>query len=303
MFNISAQTKGYCYVLTTVFCWGAAYVAIKGCIQDFSPGALALLRGLIASLCMIIVYRAHYRCHDYRSSTTKIILISGFLGTLGIGLYNVLLNMSEQALSASTIGFLGGQIPLITTILALAFLKESLSKWGYVGILISFFGISLIAYSGHNRALEHAAHSHFFYLCCMLIAIIMAGVYSCLQKPVLKQIHPIKFACIAIWSATFCLLYFAHDLYHDLQTAHVHSIGYAVFLGIFPSAIAYLTWSKGLSILSACQAAALVYFMPIITILLSILILHDQPNFGTLLGGSIAMVGAWINHKYGKLKC
>jgi drug/metabolite transporter (DMT)-like permease len=76
-------------------------------------------------------------------------------------------------------------------------LKEKIKTWGWIGIVISFFGVSLVARGeGEGIRFEPAAFL-------ILLAAISTSFYFVLQKPYLKKYSPLKFVTYTIWSGTF----------------------------------------------------------------------------------------------------
>ncbi len=64
----------------------------------------------------------------------------------------------------------------------------------------------------------------------------------------------------------------------------------AVYLGLFPAAIGNLTWAYALSRLPAGRAAASLYLIaPVATLILSWLLLGEQPTVQALLGGGVVI--------------
>lgn len=294
--------KGSLYILTTVVLWGSSFVGIKACLHTFSPGPLALARTLIASLAMLIIF-IWQKKHLKQAKVTSIQFAKiAALSILGISCYNYLLNFSEQTLTSATVGFVGGQIPLASTIIATMFLKEQRNLIGWASIAISISGMLIIFFFNKDINLAKSINSTdaYFSITAMVFAIILASLYVSLQKPLLRTINPLSFTCYAIWFATCSLLYFLPQLIAEMHQASIGSLEAILYLGIFPSAIAYFTWSKGLEQMQASKAANLVYFMPLVTIALSWLVLSEEISAISLIGGFIAIVGALINNRYGQ---
>jgi len=276
----------------TVICWASAFVNIRQSMPDYSPGSLALLRLLTASFILLLVYHRTPRKH--RITLSELIRIA-VLGALGIGGYHLLLNTGEQTIPAGIASFIISQIPIFTTLLAIIFLKERLSLHCWVGLIISFCGITVISV-GQSQA------GHFnLGILYILLAAFFASCYNVFQKPLLTRIHSLRVTAIAIWSGTASLLFYLPDLTYSLQHASRAATLSAIYLGVFPTALAYITWAYALSRISASRAAASLYAMPIIASLLGWLMLSEVPNHLSLLGGMIALAGAvFLNIHYAK---
>jgi len=88
-------------------------------------------------------------------------------------------------------------------------LKEKIKPWGWIGIIISFLGVSLVAI-GEGVRFEPAAFL-------ILLAAISTSFYFVLQKPYLKKYSPLKFATYAIWSGTFFQIFFSRGLFQNIK--------------------------------------------------------------------------------------
>jgi drug/metabolite transporter (DMT)-like permease len=67
-----------------------------------------------------------------------------------------------------------------------------------------------------------------------------------------------------------------------------------IFLGVFPTAIAFLLWTYALSKTSAGRMAASSYLVPGIAVLLSWIFLAEVPALLSLIGGAVSLLGVAI---------
>src|SRR5438309_865892 len=74
-------------------------------------------------------------------------------------------------------------------------------------------------------------------------------------------------------------------------------IAWLVFLGVFPTSIAFTTWAYALARGSAGRLAATAYLVPPITIVMSWLVLGEVPTVIAVLGGALCLVGVAIARK------
>jgi drug/metabolite transporter (DMT)-like permease len=270
--------------------WASAFVGIRAGLQSYSPGALALFRFTIASVCMYFIYmRLPNRS---KMELTDIIWLL-MLGAVAIGIYHVSLNYGELLIPSGTASFIISQSPVITTLLAIIFLRERLTFFGILGMAISVFGVALIMFGG-NADLKFQVEN--FYI---LLAALMGSLYSVLQKPFLKKYHAIEVTAYIIWGATLPLLYYLPELTHQISHASTAATWATIYLGIFPAAIAYVAWSYALKEMPASRASNFMYFMPIVSTLLGWLCLSEIPLWISLVGGCVALMGLWlVNQSY-----
>lgn len=272
-------------ILTTVSLWASAFIGIRIGLADYTPGSLALFRFLVASVCMVIVYP--YSSNLTRISNADKAQLFG-IGIVAIGIYNLCLNIGEITVSAGIASFIIGLMPVFTLILSIIFLKEKPNFLIWVGILISFIGFICII---KGEELPFTLNSGVLVI---LISTFVGAMYTISQKRYLQVYHPIAITAWVIWGGTFLLLWFLPSLLFEFTAASQNATWAAVYMGIFPAAIAYMVWSYVLKQLPAWKASAYLYFMPAFSTLLGLVFLHEHPTMLSMLGGFIALAGAFI---------
>ena len=140
MFYMPIKTKFALAI--AIFLWASAFVGIRVCLQGYSPEGLALLRYIIASICMGIIY---YRLPQRNSMSFRDQCILLIVGAMGIGIYNLTLNHGEMLISSGMACFITSQSPIITAIIAMIFLGEKFNISRVAGFTLSLLGVALIA--------------------------------------------------------------------------------------------------------------------------------------------------------------
>lgn len=278
--------KAFCALMLTVLLWGTSFVGIRQSMHDFSPGGLALLRYVIAAVAVIPVY---LWLPTRRKPSIKELPLLLILGMLGIGIYNILLNMGETTTSAATASFMISQGPVATILLAVIFLHERLTTLSWLGMLLSIFGIILIS-SGEASALGHFNHGIFY----LIGAIFCAAIYSILQKPLLKNFHPLEITAWSIWFGVLILVFYVPDLCQEIKYQTIGSYFWPTFLGAGSGVIGYACLSYGFKHFSASKAISFLFAMPLVSIIMGWMVLAEIPTLLSLLGGVLAMSGAFM---------
>ncbi|HSW69474.1 MAG TPA: DMT family transporter [Gammaproteobacteria bacterium] len=281
--KISIKTK--LILLTGVILWASAFAGIRAGLEGYTPGALALLRFLIASVCMLIMHSFISKKIPITWRDRGILLL---IGLLGLGVYNIALNHGELEVSSGIASFIVSLSPLVSLIFALIFLHESITPGMVVGMLISVLGVGLIMLGKTNH---FSLQSGFFDV---VIAMIVGGFFSVMQKPFLRKYHAIEVTAYIIWGATIFLAVYTPQLLNNIHTASLHATAAVVYLGIFPAAAGYIAWSYALKEMPVAQAVNYLYFLPIIATIIGWLWLGEIPPWISLLGGLVALLGVWI---------
>jgi drug/metabolite transporter (DMT)-like permease len=276
--------KTFAALCTTIFLWGSAFVAIRIATAHYSPGGIALLRILIGAVVLLPITARHlFKKVDFRWMDIPHIII---LATIGLSLYHFFLNYGERSVSAGVASFIVGQAPIISAVLALWFYKERVPFWGCVGLGVSVAGVSLIALAGSAEVAFTIG------LLAVIGSAVCSSIYNISIRPLLLRYHPMALSTYLMWAATLWLSQYSSDLVHDLHTAPLKDTLAVIYLGLFPTAIAYLTWNYALTRLPTFRAICWMFMMPLVSCLLSWLVLSEAPDLLTFFGGVIAMGGA-----------
>jgi len=215
------------------------------------------------------------------------------LGFLGIAAFHTAQNYGQVTVTAGSAGMIISSVPIFTAILATIFLGEKLKLWGWLSIFISFLGVSLIAL-GEREGVKF--NPGVFML---LLAAIAAAIYFVLQKPYLIRYTALQLVTYMIWAGTLLLLVFTPGLIEEVTNAPIEATIATIYLGIFPSAVAYVTWSYALSRAPASIVASFLYLQPVFAVIIAWIWLNEIPALISMIGGVVTILGVFLVNKYG----
>lgn len=288
------NTKAFIMASITVVIWGSTFAAISACLRGgYSAGHLVLLRFTIASLIFgaIALWPGVKFQLPKKEDALKILL----LGWIGISVYHICATFGQMTISAGTAGMLIGSTPIFTTIIAVVVLKERLGILGWIGLVIGFIGISMIAIGTGGSSFGISPG-----VILLLIAAIATSIFFVYQKPLFKKYSPIELSAYFTWAGTIPFLIFSPGLLHDIQNATLEANLSALYVGIFPATIAYITWAIALSIGNASTVSSMLYVEPAIAIFVAWVWLHEMPPILSISGGIVAISGVIIVNIFGK---
>jgi drug/metabolite transporter (DMT)-like permease len=273
--------------LVSVVLWAAAFVGIRAAGRSFSPGALALGRLALGSVLLGAPVLSRPTVRPTRRELGLLVLA----GVLWFGVYQVVLNEAERRVDAGTAAMLVLIAPIFIVALAAVFLKERTTPNLLLGGALAFAGVAVIGLATSSRSASLVG----VILC--LAAAISSAIGVVAEKPVLNRTSALQVTCTCCAvGALFCLPY-APQLVREWRVAPPSGIAWLLFLGVFPTSIAFTTWAYALARGSAGRLAATAYLVPPITIVMSWLMLGEVPTVIAVLGGALCLVGVAIARK------
>jgi len=279
-------------VAVTVTVWASAFPAIRAGLAAYAPVHVALLRFLVASAALgVIAVITRMQLPALRDWPA--IAATGFLGVFT---YHISLNTGELTVAPGTASVIVAAAPVITALMAVIFLRERLSAWGWLGIAICFGGVTYIALGG-GEGLALDPRGLF-----VVVAAVAQGVFFASQKPLVARLGALRYTTCALWAGAVMLLIFTPGLVEQIQAAPPAATLAVAFLGIFPSAIGYATWAYALSRIPASRASSFLYLVPALAFLISWIWLGELPILSDIVGGLIVLAGVIMVNTWGKAK-
>ncbi|MEU4166934.1 DMT family transporter [Streptomyces sp. NPDC026665] len=270
----------------TVVLWASAFVAIRSAGAAYSPGALALGRLLAGALVLGAVCVVRGEGLPPRGAWRGIAIS----GVLWFGFYMVALNWGEQQVDAGTAALVVNIGPILIALLGARLLGDAMPPRLLAGMAVSFAGAVAV---GLSMSGDGGSSVLGVVLCLLAAVAYAAGVVA--QKPALGRASVLQvttFGCLV--GAVVCLP-FAGQLVHDAAAAPLSATLNMVYLGVFPTALAFTTWAYALSRTSASRMGATTYAVPALVVLMSWLFLDEVPGLLTLAGGVLCLAGVAVS--------
>ena len=278
-------------LLGAIVFWASAFAGIRAGLQHYSPTSVALGRFIVASLIFVAV--AFVRGIRFPKGW-DLLTVAFWGGFLSISVYHFCLNTGEETVQAGVASVIVSLSPILIAISARFLLGERLRWIQRIGIIIAFFGVILLSAGGYRFDVG---------ILYIFIATIAASCYTVIQKKLLAKYRAIDLTACCMWFGTLFLLPYTPLLVRELETNTVMSFLPIIWLGIFPSALAYTMWAYSLRRFTANQCASTLYLSPILAFIIAWLWLGELPTYQNIIGGAVILVGiVLVNKKRNLLK-
>ncbi len=272
-------------VAVTLLLWASAFVAIRHLATDFSAGPLSLGRLAVGAVALAAFALPRGLPRPSARQWRSIVAI----GVLWYAVYMVALNLGEQHVDAGTAAMLIQVSPVLIAVLAAVFLSERFTLQLVVGLALAFSGVAIIAVAGSpggDRDLLGIS------LC--LLAAAAYSVSLVIQKPLVATMSSLHVTWLACTVGAVACLPFAPSLVGELADAPSSSVWWLVYLGVFPTAIAFTTYGYALTHMTASSLGVTTYLVPPITVLMSLVLLDEVPAVLSYAGGALALIGVYV---------
>ncbi|HHO1724170.1 TPA: DMT family transporter [Staphylococcus aureus] len=273
--------------LFTIILWGSAFPIIKIALNDFSAESLSAFRLILATI-ILLPFVIIKKLPTPELRDIPVIFILGFCGFV---IYHIALNFGETLISAGISGILVSTTPIFSSALAYIFLKEHFSKWNWLSSLVAFIGISIISISKDDYTTINVLGVFI-----ILLASFSESLYFTFQKKYIEKYGFIAFTLYTIMASSPFMLIFIPEIINDIHGATFTSIVSVLYLAIFPTIIPYVLLAYIVKSVGVSDATMSLYLTPIVSLLLSYLLLDELPTTLAIIGGIITLLGVSLSN-------
>lgn len=282
--------RGHIAAIFTIIIWATTYVSTKVLLEELRPMDILIFRTVIAYLALTLLSPRPLRTGSKRRE-----LNFALAGLSGVTVYFLLQNIGLDYTTASNASIILSTASFFTAILGVLILKDKtpVRPAFFIGFVLSMAGITMISLAG--RSAELHLGGDLLTLCSAIVwglySLLSAGLstYGYTNLQVTRRIF--------FWGLIFLL---------PIMAASAPSINYAalikpvnllnlLFLGLFASALCFLTWNYAVKTIGAVGTSVYIYFEPVVTVISSAVILGEKITAPIVIGIVLTMGGLVIS--------
>lgn len=284
------KQKPQIYLILANLCWAGNYIFGKYVVQEMTPVQMTFFRWLIA-ISFLFPLAHLMEKPDWKSilSHWKILLLSSLSGIIA---YNFFLYEALRYTTSLNASLINAMNPILIAICATWFLNEKMTYKRMIGFIISFCGVLFILTKGN---LSIILNQHFNLGDVMMLgAISVWTLYSIIGKKI-KTIPPISATAISALFGVICLFPFVllSKSPFTITSLSSHALIGIIYIGIFPSVVAFICWNKGIRELDVGQSGIYMSLITLFTAFIS-LALGNPINLYQIIGGILIFTGILI---------
>lgn len=269
------------YAMVTIVFWSLAFVLSRLVMVEISSESLSFLRYLAASAALVVLI-PFLKLRKIRRKDIGWILLSG---ASGFFLCMIAFNKGVKEVNVATSSVILATVPMITALLSRVIFKETITIRQWLATGVSFFGIIIITILNKGLTINNGLNWLF-------LASLTLSFYNLLQKKLIQYYSVIQSTMMSIFAGTLMLAIFLPTTLKELPKLSFSSFVLILILGVFSSAVAYISWTKAFEVAeNVASVSNYMYVTPLITTILGFVIAKEFPNATTIIGGMIVLAG------------
>jgi drug/metabolite transporter (DMT)-like permease len=270
------------YVLTafaTVF-WGANFNLAKPVVAEMHPYVAGASRFLIAAAIMLLI--TWYRRESVPLRHLRIYVILGLMGVFG---FNLFFFLGMQSTSATNGALIMATNPLLTSLLAYAFLQQRPSYRQWLGFPIGLIGVGVVVL-GAGAHVQVAIGDWLIFAANLSWA--FYNVFA--RKLMPKDTSGVANAAGMMTVGALALTAVALISGEHFIIPSLHAGSALLLMTVGGGVLAYLFWNASIARLGAAQAAIFLNLVPVSSMLIAAL--EGIPPTHVQLIGGMLVIGA-----------
>lgn len=283
--------------IITIIIWGTTFVSTKVLIgQGLSPAEILIYRFALAYLAIWFVSP---KIIFAKCLKDELLFIAS--GLCAGSLYFMFENTALKITLASNVSLILCTTPLFTASLSYLIYRKEKPKLTFIpGSLIALTGVGFVVFNG-SFILRISPLGD--------ILTILAALCWAFYGIILKQLNN-RYSTIFITRKIFFygvitlipFICFCSDIFHFNLLTNPVIISNLLFLGIIASLLCYVMWNSAVKELGVVQTSNYIYFIPIVTLITSAIVIDEQITWIALIGAVLIPAGVYIAEKGFKFK-
>ena len=275
--------------------WAGNFIAGRAINAAVPPVTLSLIRWSIAFVCLLpfalrpfLRDRVHYHAYRWHIFGTAI---------TGVAAFNLLVYWGLHTTSATNGIILNSFIPFLVAIFGFLFYRQTLPSSQLTGLLVSLTGVLIVVSHGDLQVLLTLAFAQGDVI--IFLAMVFWALYTVWVKEIPAYINRTG---LMLCQVVIALVFLFPLTLWESQTTTIHldnqqTLWILAYIGIFPSVIALLAYSKAVTLVGSVRASVFIHAMPIFGSALSTLLLREAFHLYQFLGMLTIFTGIWLANR------
>lgn len=286
--------------ITSSLIFGMSFMFTKQALDNFDSFHLLAFRFTLAALVLISLYFVKAIKLQFRDKPIKKLLLLCLAQPMS---YFIFETIGIKLTSSSQAGIMIALIPVVVTLMAIAFLGEKPSKAQIAFIVVSVIGvIFIVALSG-----DLSDGGSLIGIIALMGAVLSAAIFNILSRQLSKHFTPVEITFVMMIAAavTFNLIAVVSSISQGTLSTYFAgftsfgAVSSILYLGILSSIIAFFMINYMLSKLPASSAVVFTNLTTVVSVIAGVSVRHEPFHWYQLIGGTMIILGVWGTNYFG----
>ena len=254
--------------------WGSSFILIKKSLEHFSPYQVGALRVLISGILLSPIAILNWK--NFPIKQLKWLLLAAFAGNF-IPMF--LFPIAETKVSSSIAGIMNSMMPIFTIIVGAFFWGTKTTSKQILGILISFFGVVVLLFSGEDSSDMPLFYVGLLLFAAFLYAVSVTTVGAKLAHIPAKMMSSFVFFYVLFLPSLFSLYFSDFFKVFSFTKENMIGMGFVATLSVLGTGLAMMLQYRLMSISNPLFASTVTLLMPIVAVIWGVI---DGESFTVL---------------------
>lgn len=280
------------FVFSLIF--GFSFMFSKVALEVMGPIELIAFRFMLAALTLYILKLFNIIKVNLKGKNIKVILLASLAEPV---IYFIFEALGLSLTSSSEAGLMISLIPVITALLGVVVLKETLKPIQVIFIVMSVGGVIFINLMKEGLSLS----GNFLGIIFLTIAVLSSGFYNIGTKRASESFNPIEVTYVMMWvgAIAFNLILAGTHLINGtigeyfVPMMNLKAIIPIIYLGILSSIVAFFMVNYSISKMPVSQFAVFGNLVTLVSIFAGVFILKEDFFWYHIVGSIVILLGVW----------
>lgn len=279
--------SGYLYLLTTIFFFSTYEVVGKSIAGRIDAFQVNFIRFLVGGLILFGVAAIKKELAISRRDFALCALAGVINVVISMSLINVSLAIEGSSAAVSAVLFSCN--PIFVSVFASAFDGERIGGKKIAALALGILGTVLISFNKMDISLQSLASPAL-----AVLSAVFFGFYTVLGKKISVRTGSLRMNAWAFTTGSLILLVFLVLTKRPVVRFDHAIAGRVVYLSIFVTGLAYLSYFKGLAIAGAGKGSLVFFLKPVLATAFAFVFLGERINLLVCAGIALVLAGIWI---------
>ena len=284
--SISNQNQAYWFAAIAIFFWSTVASAFKLSLAYLTPIQLVFYATLFSIAALFVIILLQRKLHLLRQYPKEAMVKLVPLSLLNPCLYYIVLFKAYDLLSAQEAMAINYSWVVMMVLLSIPILKQKMRFKAFLGIVVSYIGVLVIATKGNLFTLE------FSNTLGVILALSTTVIWALFWLFNTKKSNDIVVSLFLIFLFSLPFVVLAVFLGSTFALPSINGLLGAAYIGLFEMGITFVLWQSALSRSSTvARVTSLAFVTPFLSLVVLYFVLGEVIMLSTVLGITLIIAG------------